>query len=115
MANTTNARKSFPIRPKKKRSHDVGEDARFGLLAPVSLSRCASGLESTAEYVVTLMMLCTRGRGSDEREYQRDEENSGRNALVVVGDVAGHGGEANVGRERQCQAAHGEAVGPVVP
>ena len=47
-----------------------------------------------------------RGRGKEGRE---------GDVLVVVGDVTGEGGEADVGREREGDAVDGETVGPLVP
>ena len=43
------------------------------------------------------------------------KERKERDALVVVGHVAGEGGEADVGRERENGAVRREAFSPLVP
>ena len=44
-----------------------------------------------------------------------EERGTERDALVVVGDVAGECGETDVGREREHGAVRREALGPLIP
>ncbi len=84
--------------------------AKPSFFVPVNLSRCWSGLERIAEYVVTEMMLQRAGRVSASARQGRVMD-----VLVVVGDIAGQGGESNVGCERERYPVDGEAFGPFVP
>ena len=57
-------------------------------------------------------MCAGRDKAQSERSGRRRR---GEDALVVVGDVTRESREADIRREREGEAVHGEALGPFVP